>query len=155
VTWTKVSLRLPAQTAHTEGVTPRVFLVVFLLALSAGVADARGFDHGRGDGESQEVRVGGTCGRGATFSLRVRTEDRGIEARFRLRQTRGYGLWRVTIVHENRVASRATATTTRSDDSFELRRSFRDLSGSDRFVVHAWGPSGLACRATATLVAGA
>jgi hypothetical protein len=26
-----------------------------------------------------------------------------------------------------------------------------DLSGSDTIVVHAWGPKGLGCRATATL----
>jgi hypothetical protein len=155
VTPTKVSLRAPVDTRHTGRVSRRVLLVVLLLVLPAGVADARGFDHGGGDGERQEVRVDGSCGRGATFSLRARTDDGGIEVRFRLRQTRGRGLWRITIVHENRVASRATIRTTRTDDSFELRRFLRDLSGSDRLVVHAWGPSGLACRATATLVAGA
>jgi hypothetical protein len=83
--------------------------------------------------------------------LRLRAEDRGLEVRFRLEQTRGHGLWRITIVHEHRVSARATRTTTRQDDSFELRRSLRDLPGSDTVAVHAWGPRGLGCQATATL----
>jgi hypothetical protein len=55
------------------------------------------------------------------------------------------------IVHEQRVASRATRRTTRSDDSFEVRRTVPDLEGSDTVAVHAWGPRGLGCRASATL----
>jgi hypothetical protein len=124
-----------------------VLLVLLLLALSAGAADARG----NGDGGGEEVRAAGVCGRSATSSLRIRAHDNGIEVRFRLRQTRGRGVWRITIVHENRVSSRATRRTTRSDDSFELRRMLQNLPGSDAIVVHAWGPRGLGCRAAATL----
>jgi hypothetical protein len=130
-------------------VTRLVLTVLFALALSAGTASARGGDHGGGSGD--DVRVTGTCGSGATTSLRVRTRDDGIEVRFQLRQTRGHGLWRVTIVHENRVVARVIAKTTRGDDSFEVRRVFTDLAGSDTVAVHAWGPKGLGCRATATL----
>jgi hypothetical protein len=71
--------------------------------------------------------------------------------RFRLRQRSGRGVWRIAIVHEQRVSSRATKRTTRSDDSFELRRRLVDLRGSDTVTVHAWGPGGLGCRAAATL----
>jgi hypothetical protein len=123
-----------------------VALVVLLLALSAGTAAA----HDGGSGDS-DVRVAGVCGRGATANLRVRSRDDGIEVRFALRQTRGRGLWRVTIVHENRVAVRTTVKTTSGDDSYEVRRVLRDLPGSDTVVVQAWGPSGLGCRAAATL----
>jgi hypothetical protein len=120
-------------------------LVLALLALSAGAAQAR-------DGErGGEVRVAGDCARGATSSLRLRGDDGRIEVRFRLRQKRGHGAWRISIVHEDRVAVRATQRTTRSDDSFELRRGLPDLRGSDAVVVHAWGPRGLGCRATGTL----
>jgi hypothetical protein len=132
-------------------VTRLFLLVLVLLALSAGVADARGTDHGGGD----DVRVSGVCSRGVTSSLRVRARDGGIEVRFELRQTSGRGVWRVTAVHENRVAFRATRRTTRSDDSYELRRTLPDLRGSDTVVVHAWGPAGRGCRATATLQGGA
>jgi len=121
-------------------------LAVLLLAFSAGAAQARGDDHGGGD-----VRVAGSCGRGATAALRLRGDDGRIEVRFRLEQRRGRGLWRITIVHEQRVSSRATRKTTRSDRSFELRRRLVDLGGSDTVAVHAWGPGGLGCRASATL----
>jgi len=133
---------------HTGDVRRLLLLVLILLAFSAGVAHAR-------DGDGGDVRVAGACSRGATSSLRVRERDQGIEVRFRLRQTRGRGVWRIAIVHENRVAFRATRRTTRSDDSFELRRVLPDLPGSDSVVVHAWGPRGLGCRAAATLRAGA
>jgi hypothetical protein len=122
-------------------------LVLLLLALSAGAAQAGG-DGGGGGGD---VRVAGSCGSGATSSLRLRSDDGRIEVRFRLEQRRGRGMWRITIVHEQRVASRATRRTTRSDRSYELRRTLPDLPGSDTVVVHAWGPRGLGCRATAML----
>jgi hypothetical protein len=125
-------------------------LTLLLLALSAGAAQARGNDRGGGGGDD-EVRVAGDCGRGAVSSLRLRAHDERIEVRFRVRQTGGRGVWRIAIVHEHRVASRATLRTTRSDDSFELRRLLPDLRGSDTVAVQAWGPSGLACRATANL----
>jgi hypothetical protein len=129
--------------------TRLMLLVLLLLALSAGAARASGDDHGGGGGD--DVRVAGTCGRGATSSLRLRGHDGGIELRFRLRQTRGHGVWRLAVVHEQRVASRSTRKTTRSEDSVELRRTLPDLRGTDTVVVHAWGPRGLGCRATATL----
>ncbi|HEY2741781.1 MAG TPA: hypothetical protein VGI69_06335 [Gaiellaceae bacterium] len=124
--------------------TRRVLLVLCLFALSGGAARA-------GGGGGGDVRVGGNCARGATASLRLQASDDRIEARFRLRQDRGRGLWRITFVHENRVSSRATRTTTRSGDSWEVRRMVPDLRGSDTIAVHAWGPKGLGCRAAATL----
>jgi hypothetical protein len=60
-------------------------------------------------------------------------------------------VWRIAVVHEQRVAYRATRRTTRGDDSFELERRLVDLRGSDTVVVHAWGPGGAGCRASATL----
>jgi hypothetical protein len=129
--------------------TRLVLLVLLLLALSAGAARASGDDHGGGGGD--DVRVAGTCGRGATSSLRLRGHDGGIELRFRLTQTRGHGVWRLAVVHEQRVASRATRKTTLSEDSLELHRTLPNLRGTDTVVVHAWGPRGLGCRATATL----
>jgi hypothetical protein len=139
--------------ASTLGAVTRLLvLVVLLLLTSAGAASARGSDHGGGEGD--DVRVPGLCGRGATSTLRVRSRDDGIEVRFRVNQTRGWGAWRITIVHENRVASRATSKTTRVEDSFEVRRTLADLPGSDTVTVHGWGPKGLGCRATATLPAG-
>lgn len=146
---TKVPLRRRTQLTHTGRMTRVFVIVVALLSVFAGSAAARGTDQG---GDGNDVRVAGVCGRGATASLRVRSRDAGIEVRFQLRQTRGRGTWRVTIVHENRVAARAIVKTTRGDDSYEVRRTLRDLPGSDTIVVHAWGPSGLSCRAAAALL---
>lgn len=149
---TNVSLRSPVGAPHTWAVTRLVLIALLLLALSAGAAQARGNDQGGSGGSGgDDIRVDGVCGRGATASLRIRSRDDGIEVRFGLRQTRGWGTWRVTIVHESRVAARATARTRRAEDSFEVRRIVPDLPGSDTVVAHAWGPSGLSCRATATL----
>ena len=145
---TNVPLRWRAPFAHTGCVTRLLVIVGLLLAVLAGTAAAD--DGGRGGGDS-DVRVAGACGRGSTANLRVRSHNGGIEVRFALHQSRGRGLWRVTIVHENRVAVRTTANTTSSDGSYEVRRVLRDLQGSDTIVVHAWGPGGLACRASATL----
>jgi hypothetical protein len=149
VTRTKVPLRVAAGWPHTWDMTRLLVLTLLMLALSASVAEARGGDRG-GDGGG-DVTAAGDCGRGATASLRLRGDDRRIELRFRLRQSRGRGVWRIAVVHEQRVSYRATRRTTRSDDSFELRRMLPDLQGSDTVVVHAWGPGGLGCRATATL----
>ena len=151
MTPTNVPLRLSVRSRTLSGVTRLVLLAFVLLAFSAGGAEARGNDHGGGGSGNDDVRVAGDCGRGVSSSLRVRAHDDGIEVRFQLRQTRGRGDWRITIVHENRVSSRAMSKTTRTDDSFELRRTLPDLPGSDTIVVHAWGPKGLGCRATATL----
>lgn len=148
MTRTNVPLRRWPGSPHTAAVTRLVLLVLLVVAFSVAAGTARADDHGGGGGE---VRVTGSCGKGAVASLRLRSRDGSIEVRFRLRQTRGRGLWRIAIVHERRVSARATRRTTRGDDSFELERSFRDLPGSDTVAVHAWGPSGLGCRATATL----
>jgi hypothetical protein len=123
-------------------------LTIVLFACFAGAASARGNDHG---GDRSDIRVTGTCGPGATSTLRVRSRDDGIEVRFQLRQTRRLGRWRVTIVHENRVVVRAVTKTSPASGTFELRRTLPDLPGSDTVVVHAWGPSGIVCGATATL----
>jgi hypothetical protein len=140
-------LRLLVRSPHTGGVTRFRFLtLVLVLMLCVAAADARASDGGGG-----EVRAAGHCGRGTSSSLRLRPAEERIEVRFRLRQAQGHGSWRITIVHENRVTARASRKTTRSDDSFEVRRTLTDLPGSDTVVVHAWGPRGLGCRATATL----
>jgi hypothetical protein len=134
----------PRRDRTLRDVTRVLAIALLVFVLSAGAAEAHG---GGGD----DVNAAGICGRGATASLRLRADDGQIEVRFRLRQRSGRGVWRIAIVHEQRVSSRATKRTTRSDDSFELRRRLADLRGSDTVIVHAWGPGGLGCRASATL----
>lgn len=147
MTPTNVPLRRPGSRPHTAAVRRFLLLAFVVAAFAAGAAQARAEEHGGGG----DVRVAARCAHGAAASLRLRAEDGRIEARFRLRQTRGSGVWRIAIVHERRVTARATRRTTRREDSFELRRTLQDLRGSDTVAVHAWGPGGVGCRAAATL----
>ncbi len=102
----------------------------------------------RGDDDRAEARVSRACG-GGVASLRLRTEDAGIEARFSLRRTRA-GMWRIVLVQERRVVWRRTVRTTPSR-SFEVERTLPNLRGSDTVTARAWGPRGVTCSVTATL----
>jgi hypothetical protein len=118
---------------------------VTILSLFASAAAAK---DGRG-----EVRTAGVCGRGATYELRLRTRDSGIEVRFEIDHIRAGVAWRVAVVHERRVAWKGAAKTAVQSRSFEVRRTVPDLPGADTVIATAWGPGGLVCRATASLSA--
>jgi hypothetical protein len=117
------------------------------LALLLAVLPAPAIASDGGD----DVRVTGTCGRGASAKLRLKREDDGIELRFEVDYSRASVAWRVVVVHERRIAWKGSVKTTRPRGSFEVRRMLRDLAGSDTVTVRASGPSGLVCRAEATL----
>jgi hypothetical protein len=116
------------------------------LALSLTAPPVALADHG-GDGGG-DVRVSGTCGRGATSNLRLRSKDGDIRVRFEVEHIRFSGSWRVTIVREGRVAYRGRE---RARRSFEIERRISDYSGADHVSVRAVGPHGLTCAASATL----
>src|SRR4051794_22811269 len=115
--------------------------LVFVLAVPPAWAD-----HGGGGGG--DVRVSGTCGKGASAELRLKSEDDRIEVRFEVEHIRFAGRWRVTIAREGRVVYRGSY---RARRSFEIRRRLNDLAGADRVNVRAVGPRGLTCAAAATL----
>ena len=121
-----------------------------LALLVAGAATAAARD---GDGDRREARVAGTCGKGASSKLRLRSRDGEIRVEFELRGNRRGERWRVALVHERRVVWRGSARTSRSSRSFRVRRTLRDLRGSDRVKVRASGPRGVTCAAAATLAA--
>jgi hypothetical protein len=121
-------------------------LVAFCAALVAtGAALAKD-----GDGRA-EIKVAGSCGTHATSKLKLQSRDRIIELEFEVDDNRAGSLWRVALVHERRVAWRGTARTSGSSGSFAVDRRITDLSGPDTVTVRAWGPTGITCRATATL----
>jgi hypothetical protein len=130
-----------------------------LLALACAVAGAtpalarganRGPGGGGGGGDRPEVRAGGTCGKGATSSLRVRSRDGGLETEFEVHGRAGAS-WRVTIVHEWKVAWRGRRRTAGPSRSFTLEYRLPDLSGADVVSARAVGPRGVVCAASATL----
>ncbi len=126
---------------------PPALLLGFVVVLSIFAANSRAADAKDGRGE---IRAAGTCGRGATSELRLRSGDRGIEVRFEVDHARAGVRWRIALVHERRIAWKGAASTTRSG-SFELTRTLPDLLGADVVTAIAWGPRGLVCRATAAL----
>lgn len=97
-----------------------------------------------------DVRVAGSCGRGASAELRAEADDGRIEVELRVRRARSGERWRVAIVHERRVAWRGRART-RGGRGLRVRRELPDYRGADQVVVRASGPRGLTCTASATL----
>ena len=129
-----------------------------LAAVLAGVlalvspALARGAP-GRGGGgdDRPEVRAAGTCGKGASSSLKIKSRDGGIEAEFEVHRARAGSRWRVTIVHERHVAYRGLRRAAGRSRSFHVEYRLADYSGADRVTGRAVGPGGLVCVATATM----
>lgn len=121
-------------------------LAALLLAFAAAApgASARG-----GDGGGAEVRVSGTCGKGATARLRLRGRDGGIKVQFEVDHHRSGATWRIVLVQDRRVVWRGRARM--RGDSLEVARRLRDLPGADRVTARAWGPGGITCSAAATL----
>ena len=140
-------------TARSRARSFPIALAVALLALALfGPASALargGGGGGGGGGNRPEVRVAGSCGRGATSSLKLKARDGGIEAEFEVHGRTG--LWRVAIVQEQHVAYRGRARTRGASHSFSVGRRLGDYPGPDRVLARAVGPRGITCSATATL----
>jgi hypothetical protein len=124
-------------------------LALALLGPASAFARGGGGGGGGGGGSRPQVRVAGSCGRGATSSLQLKARDGGIEAEFEVHGRTG--LWRVAIVQEQRVAWRGRARTGGPSHSFSLGRRLGDYPGPDQVLARAVGPRGITCSAMATL----
>ena len=122
-------------------------ILLVVLALPATAAAKGG--GGGGGGDRQEVRVAGSCGRGATAKLRLRSRDGAIRVQFEVEHTRSRVNWRVSIVQERRVAWRGRKRTRAGQ--FEVEYRLTDLPGADVDAVRAVASHGLTCVAAATL----
>jgi hypothetical protein len=128
-----------------SGVRSVALLPLLLLCLWPCASFAKGGDD---DGGRQEQRVSGRCSSGGTAKLRLRSRDGAIRVDFDARVRSG-SRWRVVVVHERRVASRATLRA--RSGGISLRRSLPDLDGADQVSVRASGPGGATCSASASL----
>jgi hypothetical protein len=117
-------------------------------ALARGGRDGDGGDRGR-----SEVRVAGTCGKGASSKLELKSRDGRIEAEFEVHHGRAGSTWRVTIVHERKVEYRGRRRIGGASRSFEVDRRMSDYSGADSVTARATGPGGIVCVASAMLPA--
>jgi hypothetical protein len=135
-----------------SALNPARVLVTIAVALAASLVVAVTPGLARdGKDDRPEVRVAGTCSGGAKAKLRLRADNGEIELEFEIEHARAGVLWRVALVHERRVAWKGSARTRRPSGSFAVERALPDLPGYDTVTARAWGPSGLACRVTATL----
>jgi hypothetical protein len=128
-------------------VRTRTVIAAISLALALGAppsALARG-------GDGKDVRVSGSCGKGATSKLRLRAKDGAIQVEFEVKGRRSGERWRVVLVHERRVAWRGSARTRSGSGSFRIRRSIPDFGGADQVTARASGPRGNTCTATGLL----
>jgi hypothetical protein len=135
---------------HTRFLRTRLTLVTSIglaLALTWGAAEPAFARDGGGD----DVRVRGSCGKGARSKLRLRSKDGAIRVEFEVDRNRAGERWRVTLVHERRVVWRGRARTRSGSGSFRIRRSVPDFGGADRVTARASGPRGVTCHASAVL----
>src|SRR4051794_5251673 len=127
-----------------------VALLVALLALAV-TGPSSALARGGGGGARKEVRVSGTCSRGATSKLTLKQRDGRIEAEFEIDHNRAGTLWSVAVVQEHRVVWRGKRRTAGRSGSFSVSRSLADLVGADQVMARGVGPRGLTCTAIATL----
>jgi hypothetical protein len=142
-------------TARHRAVLLSLAIATALLALvlagpTAALAKGGGGGGGGGGGDRPEVRVAGTCGRGATSNLKLKARDGVIEAEFEVHGRAG-ATWRVAFVQEARIVWRGRARTLGPSRSFSIERRLSDYPGSDQVTARAVGPRGITCQATATL----
>jgi hypothetical protein len=146
---------MPTRRAPRCSLTVRPRFVITHLAAVAGIwlalalgAAPPALAHG---GDRRDVRVSGSCGRGASSKLRLRAKDGAIRVEFEVKGHRGGERWRVVLVHERRVAWRGQARTRSGSRTFRIRRSIPDFEGVDQVTARASGPRGNTCEATGLL----
>jgi hypothetical protein len=103
-----------------------------------GDDDPAGDDHGgtRTDGDDRVIRTG-TCSDGATWKLKVKTDDGRLEVEGEIDSDVVGQRWRWTLRHDGSVSDRGTGTTAGRSGSFEVERRMVDLAGTDVVVLRA------------------
>jgi hypothetical protein len=142
---------LPPMIRRLLSIPALLAALIALTAMAPTAALAKGGGGGGGGGSRPEIRVAGTCGRGATSKLQVKARDGGLEVEFEVEHSRPRASWSVVLVQESRVAWRGRARTGAASGSFSVGRSLADYPGADQVTARAVGPRGLTCTATATL----
>jgi hypothetical protein len=144
---------MPARTAARRAAPLPLTIALVLLALvvlAPASALAKGGGGGGGGGDRPEVRVAGSCGHGATSTLKLKARDGGIEAEFEVHGRAG-SAWSVAFVQERRTVWRGRARTGGASHSFSIERRLGDYPGPDQVFARAVGPRGMTCQASATL----
>src|SRR3954468_22082301 len=123
---------MPARTAARRAAPLPLAIALVLLALvvlvPASALAKGGGGGGGGGGDRPEVRVGGSCGRGATSTLKLKARDGGIEAELEVHGRAG-SRWRVACVGEAGRVGRGSARRAGASHSFSIERRLGDYPG--------------------------
>jgi hypothetical protein len=109
--------------------------------VGAGATSASAHD----DDDDDRVLVTGRCSAGATWKLKVKTDDGRLEVEGEVDSNVAGQRWRWTLRHNGSVSDRGVGTTTARSGSFEVERKVVDLAGTDRLVFRA-ARDGQTCR---------
>src|SRR4051795_7025978 len=142
---------MPAHTTARRAAPLSLAIALVLLALAvlgpaSALAKDGGGGGGGGGGDRPEVRVAGSCGRGATSTLKLKARDGGIEAEFEV-HGRSRSAWSVAFVQERRTVWRGRARAAGVSHSFSIERRLGDYPGPDQVFARAVGPRGMTCQA--------
>jgi hypothetical protein len=118
-----------------------------LLLATAAVTAAPATALAKG-GDDDRVERRGTCTRGSTAELKIKSDDGRLETEFEVDQNRNGVRWRVTLRRNGAVVVSTRATTRAPSGSFSVER--RLPSGSS-ISARAVSPSGEVCTARASL----
>ena len=90
---------------------------------------------------------GGSCGIRSSWSLRLDDSGSWLKVRLvvRTRGNSGDGRWRLIVLHERRIAQRATAPS--RSGRLDFRTRVRDYPGAEIVTVRAVSPGGETCPA--------
>ena len=130
----------------------RALAAAFAVAVCAFAPASADPAEARGGGDRVEAGARGVCGRASSARLRLRAEDGEIRVDTDVRTSRT-GVWRLTVLHERRVATRVRVRATRGSRGFHHRILLPDYEGADAVSVRATAPSGEICTAAATVAA--
>ena len=120
----------------------RTFIVSSTVAIAALLAFG---SPALGAGDPGVLKTG-KCSAGATWKLKAKRDDGGVEAEFEVDQNRVGRRWSVVLRRNGAVAFRGIRRTTAPSGSFEVRRI---LPGGGRLVATAKAlAGGQTCRAT-------
>ena len=88
-------------------------------------------------GDDDRVIRTGTCTDGATWKLKVKTDDGRLEVEAEIDSNVVGQRWRWALRHDGSVSDRGTGTTGGRSGSFEVERRMVDLAGADAVVLRA------------------
>ena len=101
-------------------------------------------------GADPTINTGG-CSGAATWKMKVKPQNGGIEVEYEIDASRRGQQWRVTMFHGGHRMVRDVFTTRGRSGSFTIRRVERNTAGSDRISGHARRlGDGQTCRGGAT-----